>query len=51
MRPQALLVAVLQTAARRREWALDEMVLITEVMRKKAEDLAAAPREGAYVAR
>jgi dynein heavy chain len=49
IRPAALLTAILQTAARRHEWPLDEVVIKTEVTKKKEEDLAAAPREGAYV--
>uniref|UniRef100_A0A803WAD3 Dynein axonemal heavy chain 17 n=1 Tax=Ficedula albicollis TaxID=59894 RepID=A0A803WAD3_FICAL len=47
--PQAMLTAVMQTAARRNKWPLDTMTLQCDVTKKSREDFASAPREGAYV--
>ncbi|NWY63743.1 DYH9 protein, partial [Erithacus rubecula] len=47
--PQAILTAVMQTAARRNKWPLDTMTLQCDVTKKSREDFASAPREGAYV--
>eukprot|EP00899_Mesostigma_viride_P019011 jgi/Mesvir1/27110/Mv25131-RA.3 len=49
MNPQAFLTAVVQITARRNEWPLDALVVITEVTKKSAEEVDAAPREGAYI--
>ena len=35
--------------ARKNEWPLDRMVLQCDVTKKTREDMAGAPREGAYV--
>lgn len=47
--PQSFLTAVMQTAARKNEWALDRTVLVTEVTKKSAEQLEGPSREGAFV--
>lgn len=38
-----------QQMARKNEWPLDRMVLQCDVTKKSREDMAGAPREGAYV--
>ena len=47
--PQSFLRAIMQATARKNEWPLDKMALATEVTKKSAEEITAAPREGAYV--
>ena len=48
--PQAFLTAVMQTTARRNDWALDRTVIVTEVTKRLTPDQIDAPsREGAYV--
>ena len=47
--PQSFLTAVMQTTARRNEWALDRTVVITEVTKKQVEDIQVASRDGAYI--
>ncbi|KAK7507150.1 hypothetical protein BaRGS_00001085, partial [Batillaria attramentaria] len=47
--PQSFLTAIMQQMARKNEWPLDRMVLQCDVTKKTREDMAGAPREGAYV--
>ncbi|CAH1116455.1 unnamed protein product [Phaedon cochleariae] len=47
--PQSFLTAIMQQTARKNEWPLDKMCLMTDVTKKQKEDFNAAPREGAYV--
>merc|ERR1711881_716335 len=48
--PQAFLVAIQQTTARKNEWPLDKMTLQCDVTKKyKASDFSAPPREGSYI--
>ncbi|KAH7825191.1 dynein haevy chain 4, outer dynein arm beta [Monocercomonoides exilis] len=47
--PQSFLTAVMQTTSRKNQWPLDKMVLQTDITRKSMDDLASAPREGAYI--
>ncbi|XP_030760043.1 dynein beta chain, ciliary-like isoform X2 [Sitophilus oryzae] len=47
--PQSFLTAIMQQTARKNEWPLDKMCLMTDVTKKQKEDFNTAPREGAYV--
>ncbi|KAK9702182.1 Dynein heavy chain region D6 P-loop domain [Popillia japonica] len=47
--PQSFLTAIMQQTARKNEWPLDKMCLLTDVTKKQKDDFTAAPREGAYV--
>ncbi|XP_012283270.1 dynein beta chain, ciliary [Orussus abietinus] len=47
--PQSLLTAIMQSTARRYELPLDKMCLHCDVTKKTKEEIAAAPRDGAYV--
>lgn len=47
--PQSLLTAIMQQTARKNEWPLDKMCLLTDVTKKQREDLTAGPREGANI--
>ncbi|CAH0551274.1 unnamed protein product [Brassicogethes aeneus] len=47
--PQSFLTAIMQQTARKNEWPLDKMCLMTDVTKKQKEDFTSAPREGAYV--
>ncbi|KAL3288579.1 hypothetical protein HHI36_003018 [Cryptolaemus montrouzieri] len=47
--PQSFLTAIMQQTARRNEWPLDKMCLLTDVTKKQKEDFSVAPRDGAYV--
>uniref|UniRef100_A0A672GEB4 Dynein axonemal heavy chain 11 n=1 Tax=Salarias fasciatus TaxID=181472 RepID=A0A672GEB4_SALFA len=47
--PQTFLTAVLQSIARRNQWALDKMTLTVDVTKKMKEDFGHPPREGAYI--
>ncbi|EFC48546.1 hypothetical protein NAEGRDRAFT_55628 [Naegleria gruberi] len=48
--PQSFLTAIMQTIARQKTWALDEMTLVAEVTKKYAVDeIEQSAREGAYV--
>ena len=48
--PQAFLTAVMQTTARRNDWALDRTVIVTEVTKRLTPEQIDAPAcEGAYV--
>lgn len=48
--PQSFLTAIMQTIARQKTWALDEMTLVADVTKKYAVDeIEQAAREGAYV--
>ncbi|KAF2900340.1 hypothetical protein ILUMI_05842 [Ignelater luminosus] len=47
--PQSFLTAIMQQTARKNEWPLDKMCLLTDVTKKQREDFTSAPREGAYV--
>ena len=43
------MTAILQTQAGKNEWALDQVVLSTEVTKKTAEDVDAPSKEGSYI--
>uniref|UniRef100_A0A7N8XYV6 Dynein axonemal heavy chain 11 n=1 Tax=Mastacembelus armatus TaxID=205130 RepID=A0A7N8XYV6_9TELE len=47
--PQAFLIAVLQTIARKNQWPLDKMLLTVDVTKKMKDDFGHPPREGAYI--
>ncbi|XP_050294546.1 dynein beta chain, ciliary-like [Anthonomus grandis grandis] len=47
--PQSFLTAIMQQTARKNEWPLDKMCLMTDVTKKQKEDFTSAPREGSYV--
>ena len=47
--PSSFLTAVMQTTARRNDWALDRTVVVTEVTKKQPEDIQAPSRDGCYV--
>ncbi|KAG9349499.1 hypothetical protein JZ751_027944, partial [Albula glossodonta] len=47
--PQSFLTAVMQSLARKNEWALDKMNLTVDVTKKFKEDFNQPAREGAYV--
>ena len=46
---QSFLTAIMQQMARKNEWPLDRMCLQCDVTKKTREDMAGAPREGAYI--
>ena len=47
--PQSFLTAVMQTQARRNEWALDRVVVMTDVTKKSPEDVDVAAPDGSYI--
>jgi len=47
--PQSFLTAILQTQARKNEWALDQVVVSTEVTKKTKEEVEAASKEGSFI--
>jgi dynein heavy chain len=47
--PSSFLTAVMQTTARRNDWALDRTVVVTEVTKKQPEDIQQPSRDGCYV--
>nr|CAH7754609.1 unnamed protein product [Callosobruchus chinensis] len=47
--PQSFLTAIMQQTARKNEWPLDKMCLMTDVTKKQKDEFNSAPREGAYV--
>ncbi|KAM5274465.1 dynein axonemal heavy chain 9 isoform 2-T2 [Ctenodactylus gundi] len=47
--PQSFLTAIMQSAARKNEWPLDQMALQCDVTKKRREEFRSPPREGAYV--
>ncbi|KAB0805217.1 hypothetical protein PPYR_02187 [Photinus pyralis] len=47
--PQSFLTAIMQQTARKNEWPLDKMCLLTDVTKRQREDVSSAPREGANV--
>ncbi|XP_074102149.1 dynein beta chain, ciliary [Cotesia typhae] len=47
--PQSFLTAIMQQTARKNEWPLDSMCLHCDVMKKSRDEIATAPREGAYI--
>jgi len=47
--PQSFLTAILQAQARKNEWALDKVVVSTEVTKKAPEEVADATKEGSYI--
>merc|ERR1719446_97407 len=47
--PQSFLTAIMQSQARKNEWALDKVVIATEVTKKSPEELEGPSREGSYV--
>lgn len=48
--PQSFLTAIMQTTAQRDELELDKLVIVTEVTRKKQDEIEEAPRDGAFIA-
>eukprot|EP00762_Andalucia_godoyi_P000483 ANDGO_03248.mRNA.1 Dynein gamma chain len=49
MNPQGLLTAVRQEVTRAHQWALDDIVLRTEVIPKEREEVKDGPSEGIYI--
>jgi len=47
--PQSFLTAIMQTMARKNEWPLDKMTLLTDVMKKMVEEFDQSSRDGAFV--
>jgi dynein heavy chain len=47
--PQSFLTAILQTQARKNEWALDQVVVSTEVTKKGKDEIEAPSKEGAFI--
>mmetsp|Transcript_25005 Transcript_25005/g.85566 ORF Transcript_25005/g.85566 Transcript_25005/m.85566 type:complete len:4525 (+) Transcript_25005:136-13710(+) len=47
--PQSFLTAVMQTTARRNEWALDKTVTLTDVTKKSLDQVEGPSREGAFI--
>ncbi|KAL6109087.1 dnah11 [Pungitius sinensis] len=47
--PQSFLTAVMQSIARKNQWALEKMTLTVDVTKKTKEDFGHPPREGAYI--
>ena len=47
--PSSFLTAVMQTTARRNDWALDRTVVVTEVTKKQPEDITQPSRDGCFV--
>merc|ERR1711861_5436 len=47
--PQSFLTAILQTQARRNEWALDQVIVSTEVTKKGPEEVEAASKDGSFI--
>jgi len=47
--PQSFLTAILQTQARKNEWALDQVVVSTEVTKKSKEEVELASKEGSFI--
>ncbi|KAK4884537.1 hypothetical protein RN001_000808 [Aquatica leii] len=47
--PQSFLTAIMQQTARKNEWPLDKMCLLTDVTKKQRDDFTTGPREGANV--
>uniref|UniRef100_A0AAY3ZZJ1 Dynein heavy chain n=2 Tax=Denticeps clupeoides TaxID=299321 RepID=A0AAY3ZZJ1_9TELE len=47
--PQSFLTAIMQSTARRNEWALDNMALYCDVTKMSKEDVGIPPRDGAYI--
>jgi len=47
--PQSFLTAILQSQARKNEWALDKVVSAFEVTKKSATEVEAASKDGSYI--
>merc|ERR1719217_1076087 len=47
--PQSFLTAILQTQARKNEWALDQVIVSTEVTKKGPEEVEAASKDGSFI--
>nr|XP_040021026.1 dynein heavy chain 11, axonemal isoform X2 [Gasterosteus aculeatus aculeatus] len=47
--PQSFLTAVMQSIARKNQWALEKMTLTVDVTKKTKDDYGHPPREGAYI--
>jgi len=47
--PQSFLTAVMQSQARKNEWALDRVVVMTEVTKKAVSEVDVASKDGSYV--
>ena len=47
--PQSFLTAIMQQQARKNEWALDKVVVATEVLKKEPEEVEVASKEGNFV--
>lgn len=39
----------MQTTARRNDWPLDKIKIVTEVTKKQVDQIEAPPRDGAYI--
>merc|ERR1711988_2072926 len=47
--PQSFRTAILQTQARKNEWALDQVVVSTEVTKKSLEEVEVASKDGSFI--
>merc|ERR1739848_837653 len=47
--PQSFLTAILQTQARKNEWALDKVVISTEVQKRGPDEVDTWSREGCFI--
>ena len=47
--PQSFLTAVMQSQARKNEWALDRVVVMTEVTKKSPEEVEGPSRDGSFI--
>jgi dynein heavy chain len=47
--PQSFLTAVMQSQARKNEWALDRVVVMTEVTKKTPEEVEGPSRDGSFI--
>lgn len=47
--PQSFLTAIMQSQARKNEWALDKVVIATEVTKKSVDEVEQVAREGCYI--
>jgi dynein heavy chain len=47
--PQSFLTAIMQVTAQRNQWELDKLVIQTDVLKRKANEIDAASRDGAYI--
>merc|ERR1712159_688293 len=47
--PQSFLTAIMQSQARKNEWALDKVVVSTEITKKAPEEVEMASKDGNFV--